>query len=244
MTARRVGAAALGVLSAACGSPETSRAAASASAVAAAPSTSAPPVHPTPAPSGSAPAQWPVRSACAFDWVDLREAFDACAVFGEAPSAWVPSVRTRPDPLRATSGEEFPLTVGLGREGSGPWVAELDDRCGTAMQPAIVDAQGQRVDDLALLAPPICPSTRASVALSPRGEITAAFRLKAVRRFREREIVGHRTAPGGRVEDVVEWKVREAPLAPGTYAVELALPMSEPSVVMVPLTVTAPSHPR
>ena len=62
--------------------------------------------------------------------------------------------------------------------------------------------------------------------------------MKAVRKELERVVVGHRTLPSGLVEDVLEMKEREVPLAPGSYFVELQLPTSDAQVVKLALTVT------
>jgi len=194
---------------------------------------------PTPSGSGSAPLLY---DACAFDWVDLDEAFRLCPILG--PSEETPAItrriRSAPPELTVASGGALTFTVGIGREGGrGGWTLELDDRCGVAMRPLVVDAEKRLLDDIGVLPPPACPATRARVRLSGRGEVTTRLTVKAVKRTVERAVVGHKTLPGGRVEDVVEMTIKETPLPPGTYGVELMLPFADGAAEVLPLEVTA-----
>ena len=180
--------------------------------------------------------------ACAFDWVDLDEAFRVCPIIG--PSEETPAitrrVRSAPAKLVVASGATLSFAVGIGREGGrGGWTVELDDRCGVAMRPLLVDGQQRLLDDVSVLAPPACPATRARVRLSGRGEVTTRVSIKAVKRTVERVVVGHKTLPGGRVEDVVEMRTKETPLPPGNYGVELMLPTPDGAAEVLPLEVTA-----
>ncbi len=180
--------------------------------------------------------------ACSFDWVSLDEAFRSCATFPMEEKSTQPprKLRVPREPLSVPSGESLSFSVGVGqREGTkGPWTLDLDDRCGTAMRPMLVDAEGRLLDDLALLPPPACPGSRARVTLSGRGQVSARLTIKAVKRTVERVVVGHRTLPGGRVENVVENREKEAPLPPGKYGIEIALPTSDGATEVVPLEVT------
>ena len=178
--------------------------------------------------------------ACSFDWVSLDEALRACAILPTEEKTSQPprKLRVPNAPLRVPSGESLSFAVGVGQEGTkGPWTLELDDRCGTAMRPMLVDAEGRLLDDLALVPPPSCPGSRARVTLSGRGQVSTRLTIKAVKRTLERVVVGHRTLPGGRVENVVEMREREAPLPPGKYGVEIALPTSDGATEVVPVEV-------
>ncbi|NUO50951.1 MAG: hypothetical protein HOV80_19020 [Polyangiaceae bacterium] len=190
--------------------------------------------------SSSSRAPFPDRldDACSFDWVSLDEAFRLCPVFDADEHAWNRRVRISPEKPKVRAGETLRIVVGLGSRDRGTWTAELDDRCGVAMHPLLYDAKGQQLDDSGFWMVPSCPSTRARVTLSGRGEVTTAVTIKAVRRTQERVLVGHRTLPGGKVEEVTELRSKEVPLKPGMYAVELELPTSDGASETVPFEVT------
>ncbi len=195
---------------------------------------------PTGSSSSRAPFPGRLDDACSFDWVSLDEAFRLCPVFDTEEHAWNRRVRISPEKPTVRSGETLRIVVGLGSRDRGPWTAELDDRCGVAMHPLLYDARGAQVDDSAFWLTPSCPSTRARVTLSGRGEVTTAITIKAVRRTQERVLVGHRTLPGGKVEEVAQLRPKEVPLPPGMYAVELELPTTDGASETVRFEVTAP----
>lgn len=219
----------------------------SASALEPAPSSPSSAVVSAPAPSvSSAPpvaASEPTPGACSYDWIDLDEAFRSCPLLGEDIVPWIPVVRTHPKKLRVGSGAYLRFTVVLGAaRQTGPWDAFLDDRCGIALRPLILDSRGLPVDDLSFLLAPSCPSDHARVTLSRRGRITTEITLRAIRREAERVVVGHRTLPDGRVENVFGTKEREVSLTPGRYFIELPLPTSAEQNARLELEVT-PSPP-
>lgn len=193
--------------------------------------------------SSAAPEPFPDRmnDACAFDWVSLDEAFRLCPVFDGDEHAWNRRVRISPEKPTVRSGETLRIIVGLGNRDRGVWTAELDDRCGVAMHPLLYDGRGQPLDDSAFWLVPSCPATRARVTLSGRGEVTTAITVKAVRRVRERVLVGHKTLPGGKVEEIAVLRPKEVPLAPGKYSIELLLPTSDGASQTVAFEVTAPA---
>ncbi len=194
---------------------------------------------PTAAPSAAPPsAADRLDDACSFDWISLDEAFRLCPVFDREEHAWSRRVRVSPDKPTVRSGESVRLVIGLGNRDKGPWTADLDDRCGVAMHPLLLDRRGLPIDDAAFWLVPSCPATRARVTLSGRGEITTAIQLKAVRRTNERVVVGHRTLPGGKVEEVVSMRPKEVPLEPGTYTLELLLPTADGASQAVDVVVT------
>jgi hypothetical protein len=188
-------------------------------------------------PTDAAPARPGDR--CAFDWISLDEAFRACPVFDhEEEHPWNRRVRVSPEAPTVRSGESLRLVVGLGNRGRGPWSADLDDRCGVAMVPLLLDASGQPLDDGAFLPAPSCPPTRARVTLSGRGEVTSTILFKAVRRTHERVVVGRKTLPGGKMEPLFETRLKESPLEPGPYDVELLLPTTDGASEIIRVTVT------
>lgn len=179
-----------------------------------------------------------MNDACSFDWVSLDEAFRLCQVFDTDEHAWNRRVRISPEKPKVRAGETLRIVVALGSRDRGPWTAELDDRCGVAMHPLLYDEKGQQLDDSAFWLVPSCPSTRARVTLSGRGEVTTPVTIKAVRRIAERVLVGHRTLPGGKVEEVTEIRRKEVPLTPGIYTVELELPTPDGASETVQFEVT------
>ena len=108
-------------------------------------------------------------TSCTFDWVDLGEAYRACPVLGDSSTPWVPIVRTIPKELTVPSGGSLRFTVALGGgDGRGPWTAELNDRCGVALRPLLLDAREQPLEHVDAALPPVCPAGRARVTLSTR----------------------------------------------------------------------------
>jgi hypothetical protein len=224
------------ILFAGCGGSKEEGGAESASAgaaAAAAPSARAQQsASPAPRPMTSVAAD--LGDGCSFDWIDLREAFRTCPVlFDLEQSSYSRRVRVRPSPLRVPSGGELRFSVGIGQHGSGRWTADLDDRCGLAMTPILFDARGKMIDDASWLPPPACPAARARVTLSGRGEVTASITIKAVRRWWERAPA--RPGAGGAAS---EMRMRETPLPPGPYRIEIPLPTSDGASELVDLEVT------
>ncbi|MFO0551008.1 MAG: hypothetical protein U0271_21640 [Polyangiaceae bacterium] len=185
----------------------------------------------------------PVGDACSFDWVDLDEAMRVCMVLGEPPKTapWKLRVRKSPEKLVVPSGGDYRLVIGLGRErdpaARGPWVADLDDHCKTAMHPTLLDAAGNSIEDVEFIGVPNCPSTRARVELSGRGEITTTITGRAVRH----EVVTAAPAPRPQLANRgSRW--REVPLPPGRYRLQIPLPTPASDQIEVDLEVTAPEH--
>ncbi|NUP06502.1 MAG: hypothetical protein HOW73_10630 [Polyangiaceae bacterium] len=233
-------------LAAACGhdvKPDETERAPSASAAAAPTSVASASASPTasaapPSLSSSAVVPTWFEGACSFDWVELDEAFRTCPAFGDVAASWTPRVRTHPKELRVASGEMLKFTISLGNEGREPWTAELDDHCGLALRPLILDSAQRPVDDPSLWLPPACPSSRARVTMSRRGMLTQIIAVRAVRRERYPVVVGHRTSPGGAVTDIEEQREREVPLVPGKYFIELLLPTLNAQSTTVEVEVT------
>jgi hypothetical protein len=177
--------------------------------------------------------------ACSYDWIELDEALRSCPALGDSDSSWVPRVETRPAQLKVASGGLLKFMVALGNEAKGgSWVAELDDHCGGALRPVLLDAAKKPVEDRTFWQLPTCPGARARVTLSQRGALTSLVVFRAVRRELERVVVGHETAPSGEVVDVTETRQRELALPPGSYVLELLLPTPHAQTVELPLEVT------
>lgn len=170
--------------------------------------------------------------------MELNEAFRACPTLFDAPSEWIPRVRTRPRELKVASGSTLHFNVSIGNEGNSPWTADLDDHCGLAMKPMILDATGTLVDDLAFLPALVCPSSRARITLSTRGVVTAQVSVTAIRWIKERVVTGNRTDKRGNLENVYETRDRSVPLPPGKYTIDLPLPTPNSDRFAVALEVT------
>lgn len=228
---------------AACGG-ETGADASSASSAAAATAQATASALPT-ASAGGAPPPASSRTElgadpCAYDWIELEEAFRSCPALGDAESSWVPRVETRPAELKVASGGLLKFVVALGNQGKGSsWTAELDDHCGAALRPVLLDSESRKpLEDTSFWQLPSCPGERARVTLSPRGALTSLVVIRAARRVLEKVVVRHETSPTGDVVEVTETRQREIALPPGRYALELLLPTPHAQTVELPLEVT------
>lgn len=149
-----------------------------------------------------------------------------------------------PKELRVASGGKLRFRITLNNpEAKGVWTASLDDHCGQALKPVLFDDKDAPVEHPSMWYAPLCPSRVAEVMLSRRGRVTTLIDLVAMKRTRERVVVGHETKPNGKVENIEEERIKETPLPAGRYTIELALPTPDAPSTTVPLEVVGVAPP-